>query len=213
MKLYEILTEDQSLEEMNKSKQVKAEKPDKDLKSEKKKLINQPMKKESVEVDEAQPMGFMSKMGHKMASKLGSKSSAAALDVGNRANDIFNSFRDVAMRSGVDLKAVTAKDLTAWFKKQGLPAPNLGAPTLTYDLTNKQTIQDVFKGAAQKAFGASPAGAGQLGAKFGLTPADVASASGGTSSAGGGAAIKFADIKAALTKLSPRQKAALKAML
>lgn len=208
MKLYEILTEDQSLEEMNKSKQVKDAKPNKDLKAEKKKLMKQPMKKESVEVDEAQPMGFMSKMGHTVASKLGSKTSAAKLDVGNRANEIFSAFRDMALRSGIDLKAVTTKDLAAWFKKQGLPTPNLGAPDLTYDLTNKEVMQGIFKGTAQKAFGAATPTQAPLGAKFGISPSAVGK---GGAAAGGGA--KFADIKAALAGLSPKQKAQLKAML
>lgn len=157
---------------------------------------------ESQEVNEA-PMGMLSRAGHTIASKLGSKTSAAKLDVGTRANEIFDTFRDYALRAGVDLKAVTAKDLGAWFKSQGLPTPNLGAPTLTYDLTKNKTVQDIFTKVSQTAFAkAQPSSAG-LGQRYNVKPAKGP----------GGGNSNFNQIKSAIAGLTAAQKAQIKAMI
>lgn len=154
------------------------------------------------QIDEA-PMGMLSRAGHTIASKLGSKTSAAKLDVGTRANEIFDAFRDYALRAGVDLKMVSTKQLSDWFKKQGLPAPNLGAPTLTYDLTKGKTVQDIFNKVSQNAFAKGQSTGAPLGQQYNIKQ------SGG----GSGGANSFKQIKAAIAGLTPQQKAQLKAMI
>lgn len=159
--------------------------------------------------NEAAPMGILAKAGHKVASALGSKTSAAKLDVGTRANEIFNSFKDYALRTGVDLSAVDAKILKNWIKSQGLPVPSLDPAVTVYDLNNKQNIQKVFTGASQQSFAkAAPAAGSQLGGKYGIaqtTPASAATAA--------APRLSFKQISNAVAGLTPQQKAALKASL
>jgi hypothetical protein len=124
----------------------------------------------------AAPMGLMKKGLHSLGSKLGVSSSAAKLDVGNRANELFKNFKNWAIRSGVSLDAVPADKLNFWLTNvQKFPKNFIdqGAPGTVFDLTKSgpvygNTGSDIFVSIANKSFEKGASSGQPLSSKYGL---------------------------------------------
>lgn len=123
----------------------------------------------------ATPMGFMSKAASTIGSKLGSVSSAAKLDVGKRANELYGQFRNWALRAGVDMSAVPVDMIEKWLSgpTQKFPAKfiDLGSPGTVYDLTKTgPNGTGVFTKISNKAWELGKQGtATPLSSKYGVT--------------------------------------------
>jgi hypothetical protein len=162
-------------------------------------------------LDEA-PFGLASKLGNKIASKLGSKSAKARLDVGGDANAMKKDLAVWMSGSGIAKGQLELDDFKSFLDQKGLPTAGVdailnkirmdrdgvdnGGPLTNPDVDNilKKVVQQGFKGQGAKGrqsrFAATPAGGG--GGTGGALPANITSA---------------------LSTLTPAQKAALKGML
>ena len=126
-------------------------------------------------LEEANPYGLGSRLKSAVMGKLGSKKAQASGDVGKRANELYASFNDWALRSGVNMQAVPKKQLVSWLTSQGLPGklPAAYATMPTINLEDPATSTAVWTGLAQGAYGAAPIvapGTATLGANYGLSP-------------------------------------------
>jgi hypothetical protein len=147
------------------------------------------------------PAGLMSQGWNKTMGALGSKTAQAATDVGTRSNEIYNSFRDWALRSGVDMKATPVPTIKKWLTSQNLPGkipPELATAGIL-DLTDQRISTQLWKAVAQGAYGSAmsggrPQGTPSLGNRYGTsTPAPTGS---------GGSSQNFSSIAAALQTLN-----------
>jgi hypothetical protein len=152
-------------------------------------------------------------------SKLGSGTAKAKLDVNQRSNEIYKSFKDWALRANVggqNLTAVTLQNLNSWLKNPNVGLPVLaqkewGAPgALNLSLKDQNGItnsQRIFKTIAQKAFGAGGMPGTNLGSQYGVsTPV-------GNQGAGGGQSINSLITQLGSLNLNPAQKQRLQDLL
>lgn len=119
-------------------------------------------------IAELAPYGGLGRLATGIGAKLGMQSAQAASDVGTRANQIFKTYHDWALRSGVDLKNVPVTDLNKWLVSQKLPQLNATTfpPTINLNLTDNNKVQQVFKSAAQQAYAKGGATGAALGSQF-----------------------------------------------
>lgn len=139
---------------------------------------------------------------------LGSTTAQAATDVNKRTNEIFQAFKNWALRAGINMKLANVKDINKWLQSQGLPTTNtLGPPQTAYDLTNQTVALDIFKKLAQTAFKAKGAtGMGTpLGQQYGLGQ--------GQGGGSGASSINTLITQLASAPLTPNQKQRLKTLL
>jgi hypothetical protein len=130
---------------------------------------------ENQKLDEANPYGLMQRAGSAIMGKLGSTSAQASGDVGKRSNELYNGFKNWALRSGVDMKAVPKLTLTKWLASQRLPTklPPTLAPLPLLNLEDPNVSKTLWTALAQGAYGAArqPASSPTLGANYGIPPA------------------------------------------
>lgn len=133
---------------------------------------------EGKKLDEKAPVGLGSKLKAGIKSAFGSASGKAQKDVNTRATEIFKKFQDWALRGGVDMNAVPAKDIQGWFKTQNLVFPQDYKSAKFLNLNDKATSTKFWTGAASAAFkGGAQVGA-DLGSGYGLGGADAGSKAG-----------------------------------
>lgn len=131
---------------------------------------------ESKKLDEKSPVGLGAKLKAGIKSAFGSASGKAQKDVNTRATEIYTKFQDWALRSGLDMNAMPAKEIKGWFKQQNLIYPKDFAAVNVLNLGDKNTSTKFWQGAASAAFkSGAQAGAG-LGSGYGLGGASAAAA-------------------------------------
>lgn len=160
---------------------------------------------ENKKLSEKAPVGLGSKLKAGIKSAFGSASGKAQKDVNTRATEIFKKFQDWALRGGVDMSAVPAKDIQGWFKTQNLVFPQDYKSAKFLNLNDKATSTKFWTGAASAAFkGGAQVGA-DLGSGYGLGGADAggkaASAAGKGGAGAAGAAGSGGGINAAYNRL------------
>lgn len=130
------------------------------------------------QIDEASPMGFFARAGHKLGAAVGLGSSAAKLDVGKRANELSKSFVAWALRSGIDTKNTPVGSIKQFLQQQGLPAPQFSQTS--YNLSDKNQNTKVWTSIAQAAFryGGATQGSVPLGQQYGVAPGQFRSPGG-----------------------------------
>lgn len=150
------------------------------------------------------PMGIGQRMATGALAKLGSTTAAANLDVGKRANELNTTFRQWALRSGINLSSVPQKDIQTFMKQQGLPSMPMRQSI--YDLNDKATNSALWKAVAQNAYKSSGSAAtsAPLGQKYNV---------GSGSSFSSGSADVLSQIQGMLGSLTPQQRAKLKTTL
>lgn len=160
---------------------------------------------ESVKLKEKAPVGVGKQVWSAVKGAFGSAKGKADADVGARASQIYQKFNDYALRAGMDMSNMPVAQLKKWFTTQGLVFPkNVVGTNTALDLTNKDTSNQFWTGAAQQAYAKGNAGGAKLGSSYGLPnkPAKkkAASAAQNTKSAPAPAAggTDFNSLKAAL---------------
>jgi hypothetical protein len=124
---------------------------------------------QATDLDELGPASGIGSLATSALGALGSKTAQAKSDVNSRTNELFNSFKTWAIRSGVDLKMTSVSDINQWLKTQGLPSTNkIGANTVVYNFSDNRQALQVFKVLAQTAFRQAGPGGSPLGAQYGI---------------------------------------------
>jgi hypothetical protein len=135
------------------------------------------------DANEAAPMGFMTRLGKTIQSKIPGNfgvAGQAELDVGKRANQLDRAFRQWAIRSGIDLNAVPAADLADFLKQQQMP-PVTFSQTM-YNLNDEDTLRTFWTKLAQGSYRAAGTGTAPLGQTYGV-PSAAGTATNNTTSA------------------------------
>jgi hypothetical protein len=130
---------------------------------------------EGKELDEASPMGLLSKLGRKIQSYVPGgtgEAGKAHLDVGNRANQLNNAFSNYAIRAGINLNNVPKKELQDFLSQQQLPAIKFNQNS--YNLKDKEQAKNVWYSIAQAAYRqtGSAYNAPAYGQQYGTAPTD-----------------------------------------
>jgi hypothetical protein len=150
----------------------------------------------------ATPMGAMSRIGQGVMAKLGSSTAQAKLDVGTRANELANAFKQWALRTGINLKQVPKEDLLSFFTQQQLPPISLTQSI--YDLTNPEMSKKVWSSVSQNAFKGGGLASAPLGQQYGIQPAPTQ---------GGSEEANLKQIEKLMKSLSPAAKSKIKSSI
>lgn len=167
----------------------------------------------------ATPQGLIKRATSSVKAALGSQTGQAQKNIGARANELYRSFREYALNSGYDMKAMDPKVLSSWLKNQQLPKIDLstfGAGPI--DLTDPQTSKNVWNSAATGSYRVSWAkgkpGTQPLGFKYGTAPAKPAPKTGtktppAPAPAPAPAGLSAKDLVAAITSMSAADRKAI----
>lgn len=142
---------------------------------------------ENKKLKEKAPVGLGAKLKAGIKSAFGSASGKAQKDVNTRATEIYKKFQDWALRAGLDMSAMPAKDIQGWFKTQNLVFPADYKSAKFINLNDKATSTKFWQGAASAAYKGGAQTGADLGSGYGLGNAPAGKAAkNATSSAGSG---------------------------